>query len=204
MTNMKLKSRMPARRSYSQTARAQAAEETGKRIVDAFVARLMSQWFDEITLDSVAADAGVTVQTVIRRFGGKEGLLAEAVVVIGQQVNAERGTPSGDIAAVVDRLYADYEKTGDAIIRLLSLEARQPAIERLTEFGRGEHRQWVCNCFAESLAKVTPAQRQGVVDALVIATDVYSWKLLRRDMGRSLSAAKAITRSMVQSTIASV
>ena len=55
-----------ARREYTQTVRAQAAEETGKRIVEAFIARLMSDWFDQITLDVIAADAGVTVQTVIR------------------------------------------------------------------------------------------------------------------------------------------
>ena len=65
-TNIKLRT---ATRHYAQRARAQATEATARRIVDAFLARLMAQWFDEITLDRVAEDAGVTVQTVVRRFG---------------------------------------------------------------------------------------------------------------------------------------
>ena len=67
-------------RTYRQTARAKAAEETGIRIVEAFMARMEDCWFEEIRLEDVASDAGVTVQTVIRRFGGKDGLL-EAIVV---------------------------------------------------------------------------------------------------------------------------
>ena len=57
-----------ATRSYHQGARAESAEATGRRIIEAFLARLMDHWFDEITLDRVAEDAGVTVQTVVRRW----------------------------------------------------------------------------------------------------------------------------------------
>ena len=103
---MKLK---PDTRRYSQSARAQSAEATARRIVDAFLAQLMEQWFDEITLDRVAADAGVTVQTVVRRFGGKEGLLAGAVKTMAPQVSARRATPPGDLGLLVDNLIEDYE-----------------------------------------------------------------------------------------------
>lgn len=44
-------------RRYAQGARALSAEPTARRIIDAFLARLMSQWYDEITLDIIAADA---------------------------------------------------------------------------------------------------------------------------------------------------
>src|SRR6266545_3349860 len=70
-THMKVDAAAAKPRRYTQGARAQAAEATALRIVDAFLTRLMKQWFDEITLDGVAEDAGVTVQTVVRRFGGK-------------------------------------------------------------------------------------------------------------------------------------
>src|SRR5580765_4381638 len=109
-------------RSYRQAARAESTEATGQRIVEAFLARLMEEWFDEITLDCIAADAGVTVQTIIRRFGGKDGLLADAVKLLTVQINAQRDAPSGDIDRRIDNLLADYERTGDAIIRLLALE----------------------------------------------------------------------------------
>src|SRR3954471_12624823 len=87
MTNMKLKSTKGKTRPYAQTVRAQATEETARRILDAFIARLFTQWLDEITLDRVADDAGVTVQTIVRRFGGKAGLLASSIPIIGERIH---------------------------------------------------------------------------------------------------------------------
>ena len=190
-----------ASRSYHQTARAESAEATGRRIVDAFLARLMEQWFDEITLDRVAGDAGVTVQTVVRRFGGKEGLLANAVEVMGAQINAQRAAPPGDIDRLVENLIGDYEKTGDAVIRLLALEPRHPALKSVLDYGRGEHQRWVSSVFAEALDRLGPAELQRALDALVIVTDVYTWKLLRRDMGRSARATAATMKNLIEGTI---
>jgi len=191
-----------ATRAYHQTARAESAEATARHIVDAFVDRLMNHWFDEITLDIVAEDAGVTVQTVVRRFGSKEGLLSSAAEVIGTQVSAQRSAPPGDVDKLVDHLLGDYEKTGDAVIRLLALEPRQPALKKLLDFGRSEHRQWVSNAFTGSLHPLDPTSRQRAIDALVIITDVYTWKLLRRDVGRSLRATAETMKNLIHATIA--
>src|SRR6185295_18874989 len=100
-----------ATRSYHQSVRAESTEATGHRIAEAFHAQLMKQWFDEITLDQVAEDAGVTVQTVVRRFGGKQGLLESAVAVFSEQVRAQRAAPPGDVDQQVESLLADYERT---------------------------------------------------------------------------------------------
>lgn len=191
-----------APRPYAQVARAQAAEATGIRIVEAFLARLMSQWYDEITLDSVAKDAGVTVQTVIRRFGGKEGLLDHAVRMLAERINAQREVIGGDLEGIVDTLLADYEQTGDMVIRLLALEDRYAAMKELVTFGRAEHRNWVGKVFAEQLAILEEAVRPAALDALVILTDVYTWKILRRDMARPLPETAAALRQLIRSTLA--
>ena len=188
-------------RSYRQTARAESAEATGRRIVEAFLARLMEQWFDEITLDRVAEDADVTVQTVVRRFGGKEGLLANAVEFMGTQINAQRATAPGDIDRLVENLIGDYEKTGDAVIRLLALEPRHPALKAVLDYGRGEHQRWVSGVFAKALDRLDLEARQRALDALVIVTDVYTWKLLRRDMGRSARATAATMKNLIEGTL---
>ena len=52
------------------------------------------QWYDEITLDRVADEAGVTVQTIVRRFGGKAGLLDKAIHAMVR--TAQERTPPGD------------------------------------------------------------------------------------------------------------
>jgi AcrR family transcriptional regulator len=199
---MKQRRAATKRRGYSQGARALAAEDTGRRIADAFLARLMRQWFDEITLDAVAKDADVTVQTVVRRFGGKEGLLAGAVRTLGAQINERRAAAPGDVGRLVANLIADYEETGDAVLRLLALEPRHPCLGEFLDFGRNEHRRWVSAAFAESFGALDAPARERAIDALVVVTDVYAWKLLRRDMGRSAAATTAAMRTLVRAALA--
>ena len=181
-------------RAYKQSQRAKAAEATGDRIVEVFLARLMEQWFDQVTLAQVAADAGVTVQTVLRRFAGKEGLLREAVTRLASQINARRVVPTYSLSAVVASLLEDYEQTGDSVIRLLALEGRHEGIADLLDFGRGQHRDWVLRTFPSPL-------EQAAVDSLVIATDVYTWKLLRRDMRRGLDVYKSTVTGLIESIL---
>lgn len=183
---MKSKAARKTPRRYSQVARAVATEVTATRIIDSFLELLMSEWFDDITLDRVATGAGVAVPTLIRRFGGKDGLLVASIPVLADRISEQRASPRGDVAGAVDRLIADYERTGDSIIRVLAIEPRFPAVEPLTTLGRAKHREWAATVFAESLRSLSGTARERALDARVIATDVYTWKLLRRDMRRSL------------------
>lgn len=47
--------------------------------------------------------------------------------------------------------------------------------------GRRLHRDWVEEVFAPQLAG--QGDREEIIDLLVIATDLLSWKILRRDSG---------------------
>lgn len=176
---------MKSGRSYQMGARAEKTAETGRRIVEAFLDRLLTLWYDEITLQDVASQAGVTVQTILRRFEGKEALLAEAVKLLSEQINQRRDAPRGDVERLVHQLVEDYEQTGDAVMRMLAMETRYPALVRILDHGRSEHRRWVEHVFHDSLQGLPSAQRASALEALIIQTDVYTWKLLRRDMGHS-------------------
>jgi AcrR family transcriptional regulator len=85
---MKTKPR-PKRRQYRQVARAQAATETARKAIDAFTVSAGERWFDDITLQEVATRAGVTVRSVIRRFGSKEGLVKAMVEDFGPDFDAQ-------------------------------------------------------------------------------------------------------------------
>lgn len=188
-------------RAYRQTARAASAEATGRRIIDAFLNRLREQWYDEIRLEQVAEEAGVTVQTIVRRFGGKAGLLAETVPAMVRQARERRTSHPGNSEKVIRSLVADYERTGDTIIRLLALEPRHAVLrEHLTE-ARRRHRDWVARVFAAELERLEAGSRESTLDALVVAMDVYTWKLLRRDMGRGVAATRNTIAGMVRSTL---
>ncbi len=191
-----------APRPYRQGARAEATEATGRRIAEAFLAAAGERWFDEITLDSVAREAGVTVQTVVRRFGGKEGLMEAAFRRMGDMVNDARSWTPGDIDAAVDTLVNDYERVGDLVWRLLAQEARHPILIPILDMGRREHRGWVAAVFAPQIAAAPEAARAALLDALVAAADVYVWKLFRRDMGRSPEAARALIAHLIRGVLA--
>lgn len=188
-------------RNYRQSTRAKAAEETGHRILDAFMAHLQTQWFDEIRLDDVAKEAGVTVQTVIRRFGGKEGLLHAASNRMQEDIVGERAPAALDVGRAVDTLIAEYEMAGPLMMRLLSQEDRYPAIRVIADRGRATHREWVGDVFARWLPALPPEKRRKVHDRLVIALDLYVWKLLRSDMGRSLEELRTAMLEMAAAAL---
>jgi AcrR family transcriptional regulator len=175
--------------------RAAHAAETRQRIREAAVQlSLEGHWYDEVSLRQIAKRAGVALQTVVNHFGSKDGLLS---AVLEQPVPAEMMTRStadpDDIPAAIDLLVADYELAGDGIFRWLALEERVPALAPLIARGREEHRNWVSRTFTAALDGLGGSARADRLDLLVCATDVLTWKQLRRDRGLS----KAKTRGAI-------
>jgi AcrR family transcriptional regulator len=196
-----MKSRKRAARSYRQSARAQASEETARRVVEAFAGFVADRWFKDITLEEVAQRAGVTVRTVIRRFGSKDGLLAAFMERVAPQVREQRATLPGDVEGAVDRVLAVYEEIGDNVIRTLAQEPLHPELGPLLKMGRTEHRDITAATFAKWLQPLSPNEKRCLLDALVIATDVYVWKLLRRDMGRTGAETRLVMLGLVNGVL---
>ena len=175
-----------APRGYRMVARAQAAAATAERILDAATELFWEQPGDQISLDEVARRAGVSVQTVIRRFGGKDGLFAAAWEREAQRVRRQRDqAPPGDVARAVRVLAEHYEMFGDRVLKLLAEEDRVPRLREITDHGRAFHRDWCARVFAPALAGRPAAARARRLAQLVAVCDVYTWKLLRRDAGLS-------------------
>jgi AcrR family transcriptional regulator len=192
-------------RPYRQVARAAATEETRRRIVAAFAEALAQRWLDESTLDELGRAAGTTRQTVIRLFGGKEGLLDAVVDWMREGVVIRRALAPGPVAiaiAVARAVGEDYEASGNMIIRLLAQEGRHPGLSALLDHGRQHHRNWIGEVFAGPIASHPPAEREALIDRLIVATDVYSWKLLRRDAGRNRPEAEAAIAALIAAILA--
>jgi AcrR family transcriptional regulator len=159
-------------------ARAESTAATGERILDAAIEVFWELPPEGVTLDEVARRAGVTVQTVIRRFGGRDGLFAAAAARETERVRAQRyQAPIGDVHGAVRVLLDHYEEMGDRVMRLLADEDRVPELRSITDEGRAFHREWCARVFE-------PSSRRRLAQ-IVAVCDVYTWKLLRRDAGLS-------------------
>lgn len=173
-------------RSYRMSARAASTAATGARILDAAIEVFWEYPSGQVSLDEVARRAGVSVQTVIRRFGGKDGLFAAAAERETKAVRDQRDqAPAGDVVAAVRVLVDHYEAFGDRVLKMLAEQDRVPALRPIVDGGRALHRQWCRRVFATTLAARVGADRRRRLAQLVAVCDVYMWKLLRRDAGLS-------------------
>ncbi len=167
-------------RSYSMTTRSAAAEATHARIVEAATELFLAHAYAEVTLATIAKAAGVSHQTVLNHFGSKAGVVAAVAEVMRDRTTTARLAEPGDLAGAVHALVGEYERMGDANVRW--------AIEDLPELAphmagaRAGHQQWLATVFDADLPDDPEARRRSV-NALHAATDVFTWKLLRRDLG---------------------
>ena len=180
------------------TNRARDAARTSERIVAATEALLASESIADVTLQAIASRSGVTVQTVLRHMGSRDGCFAAVGERLAARVDAQRaGAEPGDVAAAIAVLVQHYEAEGRLMLNLLSQEGSGDAFARTAaEAGRVYHRAWVVRCFGPM-----PHDDLHGVDALVAVTDLYVWKLLRLDLGRSVEATEAVIARLVRSNL---
>jgi AcrR family transcriptional regulator len=173
-------------RPYRMVARAESAAATAERILDAAVESFWEAPGEQVTLEAVARRAGVTVQTLIRRFGGRDGLVAAAAERESERVRQMREqAPVGDLDDAVRVLLDHYEEMGDRVMRLLAEEERTAGLREIAEGGRAMHREWCARVFAPSLEARSGTAKARLLAQLVAVCDVYTWKLLRRNAGLS-------------------
>ncbi len=187
------------RRPYRMRARAEAAEATGVRIIETARKLWWERYYDEVSLQEIADDAGVSLQTVIRRFGSKDSLLAAVSQHMSPGVMAEReAVPPGDIDAVVTHLVPHYEEFGDPMIRLHSLENRLPAVKEALRLPRVWHREWLARTFAEFLPDPESPDYNWRLAMFAAAVDLNAWKVLRREQGLSVEETARAMREMLE------
>jgi AcrR family transcriptional regulator len=174
------------KRRYEMSARADSAAITGERILEAAAEVFWESPTIKFSLDEVARRAGVSVQTVIRRFGGRDGLFAATAERESQRVVEQRDSASaGDVPGVVGVLVDHYEQLGKSVLRLLAEEQKIPQFAEIVSRGRDVHREWCARVFASDLARLSGADRKRRLAQFVAVCDVYTWKILRLDTGLS-------------------
>ena len=113
-------------------------------------------------------------------------------------IEDERRTPSGDVAAAVRVVVDHYERRGRTALLMLAQEGHDDVARKVTDRGKAMHRTWVREAFAPA-DRATSAR----LDLLVVATDVYTWKLLRIDRGLSRAVTERRMHDLVEAVLAS-
>jgi AcrR family transcriptional regulator len=184
-------------------SRAEGVERTRERILEAAKRRFLELPYDEVRLADVAGEAGVTQQTLLNHFSSKEGLILALVDFLRSDVEDLRGpVRPGDVDAAVGALLREYEALGDANVRLVAVAERIPVLMQGIEKARAVHTAWLEETFADQLP-VDPRARRRALAALYAATDVGTWKLLRRDLRLSRTETRAVLRSLLRAALAS-
>ena len=189
------------KRRYAMASRAAKAEATRARIRVSAMELYCQRPIEDFTLEEVAGRAGVAVRTVLRAYPSKDELVYAALDEMAAGGVYLKPTPPGDIKAGVSAFFDIYETVGDLVLQRLSDERRRPALKPSLDQGRENHRDGVKVIFAPQLEQRRGAARAELFNMLVIMTDVYVWKLLRRDMALTRPAAEAIVGKMIFSII---
>ncbi len=183
------KSLQTGKRRYQMSKRAESAAQTAADIFEATTEIWHENPIGDITLEAIAERANVSVRTIIRRYGSKEGLFESCIKDHSEKMESHRDKARpGDVEDVIRCLLLDYEAHGDAMIRTLAAEEQLEVAGRILKLGREYHRAWCERMFAPFLPEKESEEYTPLLRAFVASTELYLWKLVRRDLGNDVEA----------------
>lgn len=186
---------MKSPRTYEMSARADAVIATRDRIARAAMALFLEHSYEEVTLVRIAKAAGVSHQTVLNHFDSKDGVVLAVIELFkAERLPSRYEAEPGDVAGAVRAVVADYEGMGDANFRWAA--TGPGALDDMLDDARRGHQAWLVHMFGGRLPRAGAARRRAI-HALHAATDVYTWKLLRRDLGQSRNETEKTMADLV-------
>ncbi|WP_448005758.1 TetR/AcrR family transcriptional regulator [Agromyces bauzanensis] len=193
-------------RRYTQQARAAAAEETRRRILDAMRRRLRAAPAEAVSIERVAQEAGVARSTVYVVFGSKAGLFE----ALGQDLLEQAGfrriveavaLPDARVAVreslrAAAAVYAAERDVSRAIYSMWSLEPE--AVRRtfeVVERGRAEGQRRLAERLAAEGHLRAGVTVEEATDILWVITsfDTFDQLFTGRGLSQDATAARLIT-----------
>ena len=177
-------------RPYRQVARAKAQRRTREALLDAAEREFFGGHWERASLESMAASAGVTKQTLLRHFRSKDGLFEQAMARGYSRVSAQRlSAPRDDIAGAVDNLLDHYEQWGERSLRIGAAGGATGLLAAVSREARQFHYDWVEHAFGVWLDRLRGRAHRRA--ALIALCDVHTWWLLSQDLGLGRAEVRA-------------
>jgi AcrR family transcriptional regulator len=187
-------------REYRSELRAQQAEETRKRILDATL-RVMAGGVATVSIPAVAREAGVSIPTVYRHFGTKSGLLKALYPHLMPRIGMYDMTPPSSIGefriaihAIFERLDAADDLARVAMASPAAAEARGATMPDRLRFSRR---------FVETVApELARTDQDRIARVLVVLTMSSALRTWRDHLGASADDAADDVQWTIRSLIA--
>lgn len=182
--------------------RSAAAARTGERILDVTAGLWLKVPLAELTLERVATESGVTIRTILRKFCSRDGLLEASMQHYASAHMGQRELDvGGDIRKALTILLDEYEVMGDAVFRTIQIQDDLAVAKKILEAGRRKHREWCARVFQPYLPDATSPNYESCLLTFISATEVYLWKLMRRDMKMSYSQTHRVFLTTVEALV---
>ena len=187
---------------YDNSKRQVDAENTKIEIIKAFGNLWSSYSIKDIKLEMVAKEARVTTKTILRKFKSKDGLINESLSYMAAKIESERTLTNGkDIDDILKALLSNYEKMGEAAVRTINLESELEIARLIGAKGRELHRDWCIRMFAPYLPNEQSDDYEIQLTSFIAATEIYLWKLMRKDLKLSKEQTFSIFKNLVEGLI---
>lgn len=187
-------------RTYTMRARAEGVAAREQRVLDAAYSLFVSGDLDAVTLEAVAARAGVSLKTVVRQFVSKDEMLLACARAGSAREESLRVAAPGDLDGIVATLGRRYEAMLDLVPRMNALVERLEAAALAQKNAIASHLGWLGAAFAPWLPAAGAVRKQRLM-ALYGATELYVWWMWRRNLGLTRAGAAAAMRETLDALV---
>ncbi len=189
-------------RGYRSDLRAEQAEETRNRILDATL-RVMAEGITSVSVPAVAREAGVSVPTVYRHFGTKRDLLAAVYPYLSMRAGLrDLIVPETipEFREMVHTMFGRLETLGElARAAMTSAASDEPRRMQMPE-RKAMSRRFVAGVMPDG----TATEQDRLVRVLLVLASSSAMRMWREQIGSSVDEAADdidwVLRTLVAST----
>ena len=188
-------------RAYSSQLRAQQAQETRERILDATM-RVMARGIATLSIPAVAREAGVSVPTIYRHFATKTDLLAAVYPHVTRRAGLDELVIPRSMEELLGGLGAYFERS-DSLGDLARLAMASPASDETRRLNMPDRLALFRRIAGSVVPQPSEADRDRIARLLVILTASSSLRLWRDQLGSSVDEAADDVDWVVRAAISS-
>jgi hypothetical protein len=189
----------PLRRRYASTLRAEQAEATRTRILEALI-RTMAAGVAGLSVPAVAREAGVSIPTIYRLFGSKQGLieaLSPYVVAKGGLMPESMPGSIDDLDPGVRRLFRNLDRMDLTLRAAMASELGQEARLAMMPERRAKARE-----FMSRLGPDVPDSELGpLADVALILMSSASFRAYKDYLGLGPDASATLVSWAIRTLI---